>query len=195
MSPIFWSSILLLVGLSLVIAEIFVPSGGVIGFLAFSSIAAAIVMAFYNSGPLTGAIFLIIACGAVPLALAAAFRFLPDTPMGRRLLPTIPTAEEVLPDNEERRRLRQLIGRVGLVKSKMLPSGAVQVDDQTIDAVSEGMPLEPGQTVRVIEVRGTQAVVRAVDANAADAEPATSGDVLSRPIESLGLEAFDDPLA
>ena len=54
--------------------------------------------------------------------------------MGKRLLPTIPTAEEVLPDNEERRRLRQLVGRVGRAKSKMLPSGAVVIDGQMIDA-------------------------------------------------------------
>ena len=195
MPPVFWSSILLLVGLALVIAEIFVPSGGIIGFLSFSSIAAAVVMAFYKNGPVTGAIFLVIACGAVPIALGAAFRFLPDTPVGRRLLPTIPTAEEVLPDNEQRRRLRQLVGRVGKVKSKMLPSGAVLIDGQTIDAVSEGLPLEPGQTVRMIEVRGTQVVVRAVEDNAADVQPDTGGDLLSRPIESLGLEAFDDPLA
>jgi membrane-bound ClpP family serine protease len=195
MSPVFWSSILLLVGLALVIAEIFVPSGGIIGFLSFSSIAAAIVMAFYQSGPVAGAIFLMIACGAVPLALGAAFRLLPDTPVGKRLLATIPTAEEVLPDNEQRRRLRQLIGRVGIVKSKMLPSGAVQVDGEMIDAVSEGMPLEPGQRVRIIEVRGTQVVVRAVDANSEEVESQSGGDMLSRPIESLGLESFDDPLA
>ena len=42
---------LLVIGLSLVMAEIFVPSGGVIGFLSFSSITAAIVLAFYNKGP------------------------------------------------------------------------------------------------------------------------------------------------
>jgi len=186
---------LLVIGLALVIAEIFVPSGGVIGFLSFSSIAAAVVLAFYNKGLLAGVIFLVIACGAVPIALAAAFRLLPDTPMGKRLLPTIPTAEEVLPDNEERRRLRQLLGRVGKVKSKMLPSGAVQIDGQMIDAVSEGMPLEPGQTVRVLEVRGNMVVVRAVEDDATEAEVEAPGDMLSRPIESLGLEAFDDPLA
>jgi membrane-bound ClpP family serine protease len=88
-----------------------------------------------------------------------------------------------------------LVGRVGKVKSKMLPSGAVQIDGQMIDAVSEGMPLEPGQTVRVLEVRGNMVVVRAVEDDATEAEVEAPGDMLSRPIESLGLEAFDDPLA
>jgi len=194
MSPVFWAAILMVVGLALLMAEIFVPSGGLIGFLSFSSITAAIVMAFYQSGPVTGTGFLLIACVAVPLALVAAFRLLPDTPVGKRLLPAIPTAEEVLPDSEERRQLRGLVGRIGRAKSRMLPSGAVAIDNHIIDAVSEGLPIEPGQPVRVIEVRGTMVVVRPVDEDATD-EQAPPDDMLSRPIDQLGLEAFDDPLA
>ncbi len=121
MPPYFWSAILLLIGLGLVMAEIFVPSGGLIGFLSFSSIVAAIVLAFIKSGPVVGILFLMVACVAVPMALVAAFRFLPDTPMGKRLLPSIPSAEEVLPDSEERRRLRQLVGRVVARNRKCYP--------------------------------------------------------------------------
>jgi membrane-bound ClpP family serine protease len=198
MSPVFWAAIMLVVGLTLVMVEIFIPSGGVIGFLSFASIIAAIVMAFYQSGPTVGIMFLSVACLAVPALLMAAFRLLPRTPMGKRLLPSIPTADEVLPDREERRRLRQLVGRVGEAKSKMLPSGAVMIAGQTLDAMSEGQPIEAGQSVRVIDVRGTMIVVRPVDPHAAD-EPAAGAargedDILSRPIDSLGLDPFEDPL-
>ncbi len=196
MPAYFWSAILLLVGLVLVMAEIFVPSGGLIGFISFSSIIAAIILAFVKSGPLVGVIFLTVACVAVPAALIAAFRFLPDTPMGKKLLMNIPTPEEVLPDSEERRRLRQLVGRVGRAKSKMLPSGAIMVGGQIFDAVSEGLPIEPDQPVRVIEVRGAIVVVRPVEEDAIDEKPRTTpDDLLSRPIESLGLDPFEDPLA
>jgi membrane-bound ClpP family serine protease len=198
MSPVFWAAILLLVGLTLVMVEIFIPSGGVIGFLSFASIIAAIVMAFYQSGPTVGIMFLSVSCVAVPAVLATAFRLLPGTPMGKRLLPDIPSAEDVLPDREDRRRLRQLVGRVGRSKSKMLPSGAVMIDGQTIDAMSEGQPIEAEEPVRVIDVRGTMVVVRPVDENAADEvarrQARPDDDILSRPIDSLGLDPFDDPL-
>ena len=198
MSPVFWAAILLLVGLSLVMVEIFIPSGGVIGFLSFASIIAAIVMAFYQSGPTIGIMFLSVSCVAVPAVLAAAFRLLPGTPMGKRLLPDIPSPEDVLPDREDRRRLRLLIGRVGRAKSKMLPSGAVMIDGQTIDAMSEGQPIEAEQPVRVIDVRGTMVVVRPVDEDSADEVARRQGrqddDILSRPIDSLGLDPFEDPL-
>lgn len=198
MSPVFWAAILLFVGLSLVMVEIFIPSGGVIGFLSFASIIAAIVMAFYQSGPTIGIVFLSVSCVAVPVVLATAFRLLPGTPMGKRLLPDIPSGEDMLPDREDRRRLRQLIGRVGRSKSKMLTSGAVMIDGQTIDAMSEGQPIEAEQPVRVVDVRGTMVVVRPVEENAADEVARRQGrqddDILSRPIDSLGLDPFEDPL-
>ena len=43
-----------------------------------------------------------------------------------------------MPDTPERRTLRQLVGKLGVAKSVMLPSGAVLIDGQTIDALSEG---------------------------------------------------------
>jgi membrane-bound ClpP family serine protease len=193
MSPVFWPTILLLVGVTLVMAEIFIPTGGILGFLSFSSVIAAIVLAFNQGGPSTGLSFLLIACVAVPAAIAAGFRFLPETPMGKRLLPSIPTTEEVMPDDEDRRRLRKLVGKTGRAKSMMLPSGAVEIEGRIVDAVSQGLPIEPGQAVRVIEVRGTMVVVQPID-DLPDSER-DPNDVLAQPIESIGIDPFEEPLA
>jgi membrane-bound serine protease (ClpP class) len=189
MVPLVWSALLLLLGLMLVIVEVFVPSGGVLGFLAIGSLMSGIIMAFYHSGAEIGFLFLTLTAVAVPTVLVIAFRWWPKTPMGRRLLLEVPTSEEVLPDTPERRTLRQLVGKLGVAKTVMLPSGAVSIAGQTIDALSEGTPIEAGQRVRVIEVRGNRVVVRADD----QAQP--TDDVLSQPIESLGLDSLDDPLA
>jgi membrane-bound ClpP family serine protease len=190
MDPLAWSALLLLLGLMLVLVEVFVPSGGVLGFLSIGSLMAAIVLAFYHRGVEVGFLFLGITAIAVPTVLVLAFRWWPKTPMGRRLLLDLPTSEEVLPDTPQRRTLRQMVGKLGVAKSMMLPSGAVLIDGQTIDALSEGTPIEAGQRVRVIEVRGNRVVVRA-----ADDQPPSGEDVLSQPIETLGLDSLDDPLA
>jgi membrane-bound ClpP family serine protease len=191
MDPIVWSVLLLLVGLLLLCAEVFIPSGGLLGFLSIASLVSGIVLAFYHRGSEMGLLFLIATALAVPAALTVAFRYWPQTPMGRRLLLEVPSSEEVLPDSPQRQRLRQLVGKFGVAKSVMMPSGAVLVEGQTIDALSEGIPIEVGQPIEVIEVHGTRVVVRPVDENA---QRVTSDDVLSRPIESLGLDGFDDPL-
>lgn len=190
MNPLVWSALLLLLGLTLVVVEVFIPSGGILGFLSLGSLMAGIVLAFYHHGAQAGFVVLALTAVAVPTALIFAFRWWPKTPMGRRLLLDVPTSEEVLPDSPQRRTLRQMVGKIGVAKSVMLPSGAVLVDGQTIDALSEGPPIEAGQAVRVIEVRGNRAVVRA-----SDDSPQSTDDILSQPIESLGLDSLDDPLA
>lgn len=189
--PLIWSALLLLLGLTLVLLEVFVPSGGVLGLLSITALVSSISLAFYHKGIEVGLIFLAVAAVMVPTALALAFRYWPQTPMGRRLLLDVPRGDELLPDTPERRTLRQLVGKLGVAKTLMLPSGAVVVDGRTIDALSEGMPIEAGQQVRVIEVRGHRVVVRPAEGE----QPSPSDDVLSRPIESLGLDSLEDPLA
>jgi membrane-bound ClpP family serine protease len=190
MDPLAWAALLLLLGLVLVTLEVFVPSGGMLGLLSIGSLTAGIVLAFYYRGAEVGFLFLAATAVSVPTALVLAFRYWPKTPMGRRLLLDVPRGDEVLPDSPQRRSLRQMVGKYGVAKSVMLPSGAVLVEGQLIDALSEGIPIEAGQRVKVIEVRGNRVVVRP-----ADEAPRTSDDVLSQPIESLGLDSLEDPLA
>jgi membrane-bound ClpP family serine protease len=192
MDPLVWSVLLLFLGLALVCVEVFVPSGGILGFLSIASLMAGIFLAFYHRGAETGFLFLTVTAVAVPAALVLAFRYWPKTPMGRRLLLDVPSGQEVLPDSPRRQQLRQMVGKTGVAKSVMMPSGAVVVDGHTIDALSEGIPIDLGQRIKVIEVRGTRVLVRPIDESD---QPEASDDVLSQPIESLGLDSLEDPLA
>jgi hypothetical protein len=74
----------------------------------------------------------------------------------------------------------------------MLPAGAIILDGRTVDAVSEGMPIEAGQMVRVVEVRANRVVVRPLD----DEIPSASAeDPLRRPIDSVAPDPFHEPPA
>lgn len=194
MDPLVWSALLLLLGLTLVVVEVFIPSGGILGFLSISALVAGVVMAFYHRGAETGFLFLGITAVAVPVALAMAFRWWPQTPMGKRLLLQVPDADEVLPDSPQRRFLREMVGKIGVAKTLMLPSGAIVVEGHTIDALSEGMSIEAGQRVRVLEVRGNRVLVRPAEEDENE-NSASDNDLMSRPLESLGLDALDEPLS
>ncbi len=190
MDPLFWPAILLLVGLLLVVGEVFVPTGGLLGFLAVTAVLSSVLMAFFSRGLETGLVFLSITAAAVPITLALAFRWWPKTPMGRRLLLEVRHGDEALPDSPMRRTLRDLVGKVGTASTVMLPSGGVTIGGLSIDAVSEGMAIEAGQRVRVVDVRGNRVVVRPVVDE--DSEGRSEGDILSQPIESLGIDPFED---
>jgi membrane-bound serine protease (ClpP class) len=188
-----WAILLLLVGFSLVVLEVFIPSGGIIAILSAVALIAALVMAFQESsttGPMVGFIFAAVTVFAVPSIVALAFKIWPKTPMGKKFIGELPTDEEVLP--EESRRM--LVGHVGVARTKMLPSGAVEIDGQMIDAVTQGQAIEPGTYVVVSEVRANRVVVRPAGK---DQRPGhqNSNDLLTRPIDELGIESLDDPLA
>ena len=164
MNSIFWVAVLLLVGLGVMVLEVFVPSGGILGFVSITAIIAAVATAFLELGPAAGMAVLAVAVVAVPSVLAVAFRWFPETPLGRRVLPPPPDAADVLPDPQRRRRARDLIGRSGRAVSDLLPWGSVEIEGTRGDAMSESGPIDAGTTIEVVGVQGTKLVVRQSDA-------------------------------
>lgn len=208
MDALVWIVALLLVGLAVLVLEVFVPSGGVLGFLSVLAIGAAVVMAFMEQGAAAGLAVLALAFVAVPAVLAFAFRWFPDTPLGRRVLPPPPAAEDVLPAAEHRRRLRELVGRHGRVTSELVPWGEVTIDGLACDALSEGGPIAAGAEVEAVRVEGRGLVVRPrvaepVESRRAEppaepsspAQPAQAGPLLSKTLEEFDFEQLQPPSA
>ena len=152
MESLVWPIVLLLVGLGLVCLEMFVPSAGLLGVLAAAAVIASIVMAFMHSS-VAGALFLLVATIAVPLVVMLAVKSWRHTPIGRVMLAKRPEGEDgVLPDTGEYHRRDRLIGKRGVAKTELLPSGDVAVEGRVYDAVSNGVAIAKGQAVRVIDV-------------------------------------------
>lgn len=197
MSPLVWILLLVAVGLVLILLEVFVPSGGVLGLLAVLALGAGVVTAFIEEGVAVGLTVLAAASVAVPAVLAVAFHWLPATPLGRRMLPPAPQAEDVLPDAAGRRRLRGLVGRGGRTTSQLLPWGGVEIDGEAFDAVSEAAPLPAGVDVEVVGVQGRALVVRvrpvvpAATGGGPAAPPAGGPPAPAEPRLSSVLEEFD----
>ncbi|MDZ4656879.1 MAG: NfeD family protein [Bythopirellula sp.] len=187
LDPFTWAIILMLIGCALVVLEVFVPSGGILGMLSGIAILGSIIFAFRRD--LTaGLTFVLISLVAVPTLLALAFRVWPHTPMGKAFLGELPNEEELKPVDTR----RQLVGRLGVAKTMMLPSGSVLVDGHWLDAVSQGDAIEPGMPIVVVEVRANRVVVRQADPDEAEQITSSSPDMLSKPLNELGLEGFED---
>jgi membrane-bound ClpP family serine protease len=208
MNALLWVALLLFIGLAVMVLEVFVPSGGVLGFISVVAIVAAVVTAFVEQGPAVGLAALALTSVAVPAVLAAAFRWFPDTPLGRRVLPPPPSADDVVPGAERRTRLRRLVGRTGRAMTEMLPWGGVEVDGLACEALAEGGPIAPGTSVQVVGVQGAALVVRvaadpaAEEAGAASAQSspaertaAGSPPPLSRTLEEFDFEKLEPPAA
>jgi len=189
--PMTWPLVLMVAGCALAIMEVFIPSGGVLGFLAAVAVLFSIGLAFMQSGPAAGFTFSLVAVIALPACLIMAFKYLPYTPLGKKFLGMPPEDEDVLPDYGGR---EELVGKIGVAKSKMLPSGAIVVDNRTYDAVSQGMPISAGDPIKVVEVYGNRIVVRPAEKAEQEAERGAD-DLLNQPIEDLGIDPIDDQFA
>jgi len=68
------------------------------------------------------------------------------------------------------------------------------VDGRTYDAITLGMPIEADQIVEVIEVSGNRIVV-APSTGPLQKSQKTERDLLSQPLDSLGLDDLGNPLS
>jgi membrane-bound ClpP family serine protease len=193
MDPILWSVVLLVLALGFFLLELFIPSGGILGVAAAACIVGAVIVGFTISLR-AGVIVFGITTVLIPAVVAAAIRWWPDTPIGRLIVLGRPEhPDDVLPDTEVYRGLKQLIGRHGMAETSMLPSGIVSIDGSNYDAMSEGVPIEVGAVVQVIDVRTNRVIVRpASNTHLPDDLP--TSDTLSQPFESLGIDGLEDSL-
>jgi membrane-bound ClpP family serine protease len=190
LDPIGWAIVLLVLGCGLLVLEVFIPSGGIFGFLATLAVIGSMVMGFRRDTT-TGLSFMAIAVFAVPAVIALAFKYWPKTPMGKAFLGALPSEEEVKPEDPR----RALVGKVGIAQSKMLPSGSVLIDGNLVDAVSQGLAIDPGEPVVVVEVRANRVMVRPARAHEVRSADVRPDDVLSRPLQDFGLDGIDEPLS
>ena len=154
-----WTFVFLAVAFCFAVLEIFVPSGGVLALMAVSTLLASIVFAFL-SGPLFGFLYFFAVTIAVPIFLWYAIKWWPNTAVGRRILLN-PEEDPALRPDIELERLKTLVGKHGIAKSKMMLSGLIEVEGRRLNAISESAIIESGDEVVVVSVDGINVIVRA----------------------------------
>jgi len=163
---LYWGLGLLAASLLLVVIEVFVPSGGIISFLAMGT-AAAGVYCLFRVSPTWGIIGILCVIILGPAAFAFALRVWPSTPMGKKMMGEKTPAQveaERLAELKERERLTAMIGAEGVVLTDLRPVGVVQIGTQRMDALAESSFIRAGTKVRVTVVEPNQIKVRAITA-------------------------------
>jgi membrane-bound ClpP family serine protease len=158
MYPIFWTFLFLCLAFVVAVLEVFVPSGGIFAVLAIALLITSIVFSF-QAEIVFGSFYTLCVCLLVPVFLWTALRLWPHTWIGRRILLT-PEEDPALFPDEEQQTLKQLVGKQGMAKSKMLLGGLVEIEGKRYSAVSDAEPIEPGEVVSVIRIEGTSIIVR-----------------------------------
>jgi membrane-bound ClpP family serine protease len=161
---------LIALGVVLLLAELFLPSG-ILAVLALAALVVGLAMSFSGS-PSTGVATLLTLFVVLMVLISVARYYLPRSGMGRRLfLHRTPEEDETLAHTTAHQELERLRGRHGQTLSSLRPAGVTLFDGQRVDTISEGELIEPGTWVRCIDVKAGKVIVRAVD------KPPDLGDI------------------
>ncbi|OYW20791.1 MAG: hypothetical protein B7Z55_06790 [Planctomycetales bacterium 12-60-4] len=155
--------LLLVVGLIILVAEVFIPSGGVLAILTTITLCLSLACAYaawYQRYPAAWWGFCGLVVLTIPTTLGSAFYIFPKTAMGRRVLLEAPDATELEPYADEIARLEQHIGKFGKTLTMLNPGGLVVVGNERLHAFSEGQMVDPGCSIEVLEIRGMRVLVR-----------------------------------
>lgn len=155
--------LLLIVGLAILSAEIFVPSGGLLGLITFVSLVVSLIFAYRAWGTSHSNIFgvyCVLVLMLVPTVVGMGFYILPRTSFGKKVLLEGPDAKDLTPYSNESSRLEKLVGHFGVTVSMLNPGGIVKVEGERLHALSEGLSIDHGVSVEIVGIQGTSVVVR-----------------------------------
>ncbi|HLL88378.1 MAG TPA: hypothetical protein VK324_03660 [Tepidisphaeraceae bacterium] len=141
-------------GLTLFLAEVFLPAGGIIGLVGGGCLLAGIGVAMVVQ-PVWGTVALLATVAATPLAWAAFVRLWPRTPIGRRVI--------LKPVDSVVQRPPVAIGQTGTSVSELRPIGICEFPGgHRVEARSE-LGIVPARTaVTVVAFDNNKPVVRMV---------------------------------
>ena len=148
---------------ALIVAEVFVPSGGIISVCALACLVGGGYL-FFDHSMVAGWLGVIIAIIMIPTVLIIAYRIFPHTRFGRAVLLAPPEREkgDAVPDTKQ---LKELLGKTGVVLSPLRPVGMCDFSGKRIECVAETGYIEKDNAVSVIRVEGTQLTVRIAKEN------------------------------
>ena len=163
MGWIWFAIFLYLACAALLIAEVFVPSGGVISICAFACLFGGIYI-FYKHGTTTCIAGVIVAIIMIPAVLVVAYKIFPRTKFGKGIILAQPQRRQgdAIPDSAK---LEELIGATGVVLTPLRPVGTCDFSGQRVECVAESGYVDKDKKVTVIGVESTQVTVRTVEEN------------------------------
>ena len=143
------------------VAEVFVPSGGLISVCALGCVIGGGAI-FFNHSTTFGYVGIGIAAVMIPSVVIFAYRIFPKTKFGKSVTLTPPDRPkgDAIPDTDQ---LKELPGRLGTVITPLRPVGMCDFDGQRIECVAEEGYVEKDKKVKVINVEGTQVTVRVIE--------------------------------
>jgi membrane-bound ClpP family serine protease len=147
-----------LIGVVVIIAEIIIPSGGLLSALAIGIFGYSLFMVFSGISFGAGVIFASVDAIMIPVLVIVGLKLLAKSPatLRRRL-----SREEGV--SSQSPELENYKGCEGVAATDLRPAGVARIDGKRVDVVSRGEYIDKDTHLVVMEVTGNRVVVREKD--------------------------------
>jgi membrane-bound serine protease (ClpP class) len=157
-SAIHFPILLQLIGILVIIAEIILPSGGILSILATGLFGYSLYLVFTHISTSAGMAFVIADIILIPILVYFGIKFLAKSPVTLRTkLSKEDGVTSQSPDHND------YLGSQGVAVTDLRPSGVATIEDERLDVVTQGEYIEKQTQIIVIAVRGNQIVVKQKD--------------------------------
>ena len=147
----------MVVGVALLVLEVFVPGFGLPGISGLILLSAGIIMTWIHYGMVAGLAVTLIALAVAGISISVSIKSASSGKIAKSALVLNEVTAPV--DTEE---MNELVGKEGETLTVLNPVGVAEFDGVRLNVVSEGSYLEKGCKVRVLEVEGAKILVREI---------------------------------
>jgi membrane-bound ClpP family serine protease len=151
--------ILQLMGVLVIIAEIILPSGGLLSLLALAIFGYSFYLIFTDFTTTVGVVFIVVDLITIPILLVVGLKLLAKSPA--TLSTQLSKAQGV---SSQAPGIEAFMGQSGIASTALRPAGTAHINGQRVDVVSRGEFIEKDAPILVIGVTGNQIIVSTVPA-------------------------------
>lgn len=149
--------ILQVVGVLVIIAEIIIPSGGILSIIALALLGYSLYGVFANVSTSAGLMFLGADIVMIPILVVVGLKILANSSLTLRK--SLKSENGVTSQPEG---LEKMTGMEGRSVTPLRPSGTAVIDGKRVDVVSRGEFIEKDAPVTVVKVTGNQIIVKQI---------------------------------
>lgn len=149
--------ICILVGVALLVLEVFLPGFGLPGISGMVLMLASVVLVWVNYGVVAGLVVLVLALALAGIAISVSLR---SASKGKLAQSALVLPEVDMAGIDESGELGELVGKEGVCETVLRPAGIVEFEGVRLNVVSEGGYVEKGAVVRVEKIEGNRIVVK-----------------------------------
>jgi len=146
--------ILQLLAIIVIIAEIFIPSGGILGIIAIVTTIYSLFKVFNDVSFAAGLTLTIIDVFLYPIIILIGLKLVSQSPAA--LSKKLSKEEGAISQNPKE---LEYIGQPGKCLTDLHPSGIIKIGDKRLDVITEGEFINKDSLVQVIKVDGNRIVV------------------------------------